>query len=221
MIRNMTAAGYQFWTIAMITVGTAVAALTLTACGTKQPQEPHLPSAMSTTESPTAIPTGPYTGVTAVQAKTVSIGNTGVRCLVGNVSTACVAANKPMTYNSHKRWTVAFNVQHDGVTENGFTPGTFVNTTAVSPGDLFECFGTIGYIAQAGDNATARILDQERPLRELTDNCDSFTGSFYRAQTGVDIQDGTHPATVNNWTFALAGDELTVIAGSSTWKLAI
>lgn len=211
------------------TIGTSLATISALAlactsgCSTHQvapPGQPRQSLAPLTLTTP-AQPTGPggYVGVATVPAKTVTIANTGVRCFVGKASTACTATGQPMTFNGHPRWTVALSVQHDGTTEPGFLPGQFANTNALASGDLFECFGTIGYIAtRDGDNSTVRIIDQERPLRDIAASCDSFTGSFYRPNPGTDLP-ADKDTTVNGWNLALTGKDLTVTAGSSTWKL--
>ncbi|WP_457181083.1 hypothetical protein [Mycobacteroides abscessus] len=207
-----------------ITLAVAAVALTCsTACSTHEAASPGQPrqSLQPMTLTTPAKPTGPgaYVGVATVPAQTVTIANTGVRCFVGKASTACTAAGEPMIYNGHQRWTVALSVQHDGTTEPGFLPGQFANTNALAAGDLFECFGTVGYIAtRDGDNSTVRIIDQERPLRDIAASCDSFTGSFYRPNPGSDLRDGSS-TTVNGWNLALAGKDLAITAGSSSWKL--
>lgn len=176
--------------------------------------------------SPTKAPLNPeaYAGTQIVYAQAVSIGNTGVRCFVGNASTACVSDRTPFDANGHhNRWSAVLSVQRPGITENGFEPGSQVPGSLMKVGDLVGNAGTIGYISAIGDkDATVRVADQEVPYREMFSTTDSFEGLFRPNPDDMilNLKDGAS-TNIHGWRLSLEGDTLSVTAAWNTWTLRI
>lgn len=165
-----------------------------------------------------------YAGTQIVYAQAVRIGNTGVRCFVGNASTACVSDRTPFDANGHRnRWSAVLSVQRPGITENGFEPGSQVPGSLMKVGDLVGYAGTIGYISAIGDkDATVRVADQEVPYRELFSTTDSFEGLFRPNPDDMimNLKDGAS-TDIHGWRLSLEGDTLRVNAAWNTWTLRI
>lgn len=176
--------------------------------------------------SPTKAPLNPeaYASTQIVYAQAVRIGNTGVRCFVGNASTACVSGRTPFDANGHhNRWSAVLSVQRPGITENGFEPGSQVPGSLMKVGDLVGNAGTIGYISAIGDkDATVRVADREVPYRELFSTTDSFEGLFRPNPDDMtlNLKDGAS-TNIHGWRLSLEGDTLSVNAAGNTWTLRI
>lgn len=165
-----------------------------------------------------------YTSTRIVYAQPVTIGDTGIRCYVGNASTACVSTRTPVDSNGREhRWSAVLSVQRPGITENGFEPGSQVPGSQMTVGDLVGYAGTIGYISALGDrDATVRVADREVSYREMFSTTDSFEGLFrpnpdnmaLKLKNGADTD-------IHGWYLSLDANTLTVKAASNTWTLSI
>ena len=181
--------------------------IALTGCGSGQ--HPSASSTAPPTSKTSAVTSSPRAAVSTktVFADTVAVGSTGLRCFVGNNSTACASA-RPFKDGDYRYWTMVLSLTAPTDLEPGFQPGDLVAPTELTVGDIAVTGGTVGIITTAGADLKVGVRDQEVGVREIADSRPDFDG-FFRPRPGRQVSAG-QPVTIRDWTFTLKGTTLTV-----------
>lgn len=195
----------------LLTSGAAAGlVIILAACGSS-PSQPA--AATSTTSSAVATAASPPPAVrtTAVMAEAITIGTTGVRCFVGNMSAACAATTRPFKDGDHRYWTAVFSLTGPTALEPGFQPGEPIDPSQLEVGDLALSGGTIGVITAIGPDPQVGLGSRVVNIREVAGGRSDF-GGFYRPIPDAFSQDVNpgQPLTVRDWKFTLTGTTLRI-----------
>lgn len=174
------------------------------------PSQPAATAPASST-APAATSSRPAVQTKTVMADTVTIGTTGVRCFVGNISTACAATTRPFKDGDHRYWTATLSLTTPTALEPGYQPGEPIDPTQLDVGDLALTGGTIGVITAMGSDPQVGVGSRVVGIREIADGRNDF-GGFYRPIPDEFSQyvNSDRPLTVRDWTFTLDGTTLRI-----------
>ena len=189
----------------------AVAGLVIVLAGCdSSPSQPAATAPASST-APAATSSRPAVQTKTVMANTVTIGTTGVRCFVGNISTACAATTRPFKDGDHRYWTATLSLTTPTALEPGYQPGEPIDPTQLDVGDLALTGGTIGVITAMGSDPQVGVGSRVVGIREIADGRNDF-GGFYRPIPDEFSQyvNSDRPLTVRDWTFTLDGTTLRI-----------
>lgn len=194
----------------LLTSAVAGLAIVLAGCGSS-PSQPAATSPASSTDAPVDTSPGPAVQTKSVLADTLTIGSTGVRCFVGNMSTACAATRRPFKDGDHQYWTATFSLTTPTALEPGYQLGEPIDPTQLEVGDLAVTGGTIGVITAMGPDPQVGVGSRVVSIREIADGRNDF-GGFYRPipdEFSQYVNPG-RPLTVRDWKLTLDGTTLRI-----------
>lgn len=218
-------------------VGIALLASSVSCSSADQPAAPSSSStSVSSSSAAAATPVAPQ----IVQTDTLEIGDSGVRCMVGNISLACVAGPRQMTLGPVKGWSMVGAVAPPGGLEPGFTPSgelsnrpqvgdvAFLDASSCKSGggdgrpgiESMQC-RTMGMTATVGDNhddilvGVISAVGTARATIRFTESEFELPLPEPPAPVFHRLAPGRrltqdHPVKIRPWTFTLRGDKLTV-----------
>lgn len=228
---------------------TAVSVIVLTVILAACSAKPHHPQSISATSTPAAPSpaTPPSVQSHGVAADTITIGTSGVRCLAGKTTAACVTAeHRGMVADGKRTFSFIRNINGQSGVEAGFAPGQHV--TDITAGDLVlfdpgncdepnappNCVPLtiqseisdsnsktidIGTISKAGPEGFS--ISSGDTVFDIPMPPPAQAGrAVYRPNPGQLLTPG-RSITVREWTFALNDQTLTIIypTGTTTVQL--